>query len=104
MKALNKRLGKLSAAPNAFSEPNWGDESQKYLVSINDNLCPTSFKKIVDLAYDHIKPAHHGTSQSTATGRLEEDLNLGDQRMLVIDISDDENCSLSCSLPFLTGI
>jgi hypothetical protein len=101
MKELNVQTGKMSSAPNAFSEPNWGDNCRKYLIAINEQLRPTSFEKIVTLARDHMKPARRGTSQSTATGRLEEDLNLGDQRMHVIDVSDDETCSLSCYCNFL---
>ena len=90
IKEVNKHSGKVSTVATAFSEPNWGDECRKYLASINDNLCPTTFKKIFDLAHEHIKPPCRGTSQTTATGRLEEGLDLADRHMLVIDISDDE--------------
>ena len=108
IKEVNRQTGKISTAINAFSETNWGDEGRKYFNSINENLRPTSLNKIIELARDHMKPARRGTSKTTATtatGRLEESLSLADQRMLVIDISDDENCPLSplsaifCYLP-----
>jgi hypothetical protein len=101
IKEINKRSGKVSGSLNAFSEPNWGDEGRKYLASINDKLRPTSFEKIVNLTQEHVRPTRRGAPQTTATGRLEEALDLDDPRMLVIDISDDENCLLSRALHVL---
>jgi hypothetical protein len=96
LKTLNKRSGKLSTKPNAFSDPNWGSACRKYLITINENLRPASLTKILDLAQEHLKPPRRGTSTTTATGLVEENMHV-DERALLIDVSDDETCQPSHS-------
>jgi hypothetical protein len=91
IKTVNANTGRESSKDRAFTEANWGPATRNYLISIQDNLRPGSFDKIVAKAQSFMKHGRRDKSQSSQFGEMDEET---DERAILVDISDDEGASV----------